>query len=66
MDGMLNRPGLNQAFDITGSVSGGVLQTVADAAGSCSVKHRRLRWYILFIHSMPIGNWAVEDEATGG
>jgi hypothetical protein len=27
---------------------------------------RRLRWYILFIHSMPIGNWAVEDEATGG
>jgi len=25
--------------------------------------YRRLRWYIVFIHSMPTGNWAVEDVA---
>ena len=24
---------------------------------------RRLRWYIVFIHSMPTCIWAVEDEA---
>jgi hypothetical protein len=26
----------------------------------------RWRWYIVFIHSMPICNWAVEDEAEWG
>ena len=24
---------------------------------------QRSRWYIVFIHAMPTGHWAVEDEA---
>lgn len=38
-------------------------RTQAPARGQAS---RRWRWYIIFIHATPTGNWAVEDEAEWG